>query len=130
MPVDTIIADGTLNFGSFVLTVDNPTGDPFAVIADNVNATVPMKGVVRTDENDIPDAQRYYADVANGSAQCQVGAARIRVGATFAEDLLGLGADQEWIVVEASNAYAKDGEMKQNITFRERLAGTAPTVTE
>lgn len=127
----TVIQDGTLNFGSFVLDITNPGGvSPISCIADNVNPSHPTKVVERTDENDKPDAQRIYSGVATGSAQLQVGTTLIRVGATFAEDLLGLGSDQNWIVSEVSRAFSKDGEMKQNITFRERLGGGAPTVTE
>ena len=109
----------TVQYGSQVLTIGGE-----AYVADNITINRTSKTILRTNEIDEPSGQvSYKGEPDTGTAQIQLAsgsATTPQQGETFTADL-GFGSET-YYVTDISKPFAKDGETKLNITFRESIA--------
>jgi hypothetical protein len=110
--------DGTVQYGSRVLTVDT-----IAYVADNCSVTRPGKTIERTNELDEPTGQVSYAGFVTGSATLQ-----LATGSTVIPELgdefsttwvTSLGAETFYLD-SITQAETNSAEKKINVTFRKK----------
>lgn len=111
------INDGTLPYGSQVLTIDT-----VAYVAENINITRPGTILERKSEIGDPSGQVGIAGFVTGSATLQLAAAATAhpdLGDTFTATF-GEGSET-WFVSSVSPAYEAEGITKINIEFRKKI---------
>lgn len=120
--MSTFINDGTLAYGSRVLSITNPSASAVNYIADDINITRPSKIAEANNQLGEPRGQVGVATFVTGSATLQLATsstAMPKLGATFTEDF-GEG-DETFFLSEVGRAEVADGLTKVPVSFRKKI---------
>lgn len=115
-----VINDGSVQYGSRVLTIPVTTGTAF--VFDNVEIQRGTNVIEQTDELGEPSGQVLVDAFVTGSGVCQMQASTDApiLGEIFTETFDSTIGAESFYVSSVSTPETKDGEKKCNIEFRKK----------
>lgn len=115
--------DGSIKFGSQVLTIQDSAGVDQQYIADDFSLDGKSNWLVSKNQNGVPNKQVGMRDVRTGTATLQFPTDATKAPKQFAEfdGIDATGVAVKLIVADVGEKYGSEAESKINIAIREKL---------